>query len=414
MSNVNIPTPFRHLYDEVNVFRRTLEKDNQERRTNARVTHAKLSELDRIKEEFKTSRDVFNQTRHNEETVIKTKEYIKHIESTIIFIANTLNSRLQQINKSLVGEQIPIRIVLQESIVSAPPVSQKSVNMVLDAAQFLNLCANSLKVPYDGDSDKLQTFIDSIELIKTYQTGHEALALSFIKTRLTGRARSYITNEDSIENVVIKLKSVIKPESIDLAKAKLIGLEKRNKSTEVYVKELELLAGKLKDAYLTDGVPENVAEKYSIAEAKQAMIKNAAPSAKILIKASRPQSIQELLADFIDANTDTESLQLNFFRNNRGNFNGFSRQRGNRGNFRGNSNYQRGNNQYRGNNSNNWQGNFSAYSSRNSNNSRQSYSNNNSRRGQRGNTYNVRCVQSGNDRGPQSSGQSLGDLTNQE
>lgn len=370
--------PFRHTYEELNVFRRNLSKDNEERRKNNRVLKEKIEYLQGITDNFKLVREKFNQKEHDLELVARAKEYTKNIEGSI----NTISEILQK---------------------RSSDIANMPTNM--EAQTFLNLCSNSLKNPFNGDPGHLQSFIDSIELINQYQAGNEVLAVSFVKTRLTGKARDYITTENSIQAIANKLKSVIKPENKDFVKAKITNLTSRNKSVDAYATELETLAEKLKKAYLSDGVPPNVAEQYTVTELKSSVIKNVtSPTMKLLLKSQKPETVQDFLTHYIETNTDTDALQVNHFRNNRGKFYG---NRINRGNFHGNfRNYPRNNNSNsRYQNYRNYRDNSGNYHNNESRNNR-NYANN--RRGQQ-ETRNVRTYETGNENGPQAAGQSLRD-----
>lgn len=74
---------FRHLYDEIRVFKRNIDKDNQQRRENSQVINQKLVDLARIGSELDSLKVDFNKTPSSPEIVDQVKAYIKEISRTI-------------------------------------------------------------------------------------------------------------------------------------------------------------------------------------------------------------------------------------------------------------------------------------------------------------------------------------------
>ncbi|KAK9712761.1 hypothetical protein QE152_g24754 [Popillia japonica] len=117
---------------------------------------------------------------------------------------------------------------------------------------------------FDGSFDKLQSFLDSLALLQANSEGHADRALAFVKTRLTGKARELINDDMTIDDILKALKSNIKGESSKVVSAKLLNLKQNFKGTSKFATEIESLATSLKRAYITEGVPNVVAQMHPI------------------------------------------------------------------------------------------------------------------------------------------------------
>nr|CAH7734087.1 unnamed protein product [Callosobruchus chinensis] len=146
-----------------------------------------------------------------------------------------------------------------------------SVNMPLSAPKFFNLASKIVPAEFDGSEDKLNSFLDALTLLKANMETHEANAVAYVKTRLTGKARSIVGESGTLDEKKLKLKNGIKLESSQL---------------------LECLTQKLKQAYLSEGVPENVAEKYTTNTTVNALSANATSErVKIIMEAGNFNSV---------------------------------------------------------------------------------------------------------------------------
>jgi len=75
-------------------------------------------------------------------------------------------------------------------------------------------------------------------LVNSLKESHEALAVNLIKTKLKDHARNLIDNENSISEIVNKLKNKDKGESVDVISVKLLNLQQRQKTDNKYVQEV--------------------------------------------------------------------------------------------------------------------------------------------------------------------------------
>jgi len=100
-------------------------------------------------------------------------------------------------------------------------------------------------------------------LVNSLKESHEALAVNLIKIKLKGHARNLIDNENSISEIIEKLKNKVKGESVDVISAKLLNLQQRQKTANQYVQEVEKLAKAQEGSYINDGLSTELATQYS-------------------------------------------------------------------------------------------------------------------------------------------------------
>lgn len=155
--------------------------------------------------------------------------------------------------------------------------------MPITVTDFLS-AASKLVPNFDGNFINLQQFIDGINLVNLIKDTHEAVAVNLIKSKLTGTARNLITDENSISAIITKLQQSVKAESTQAVTAKLMNSKQSHKSTNDYAKEIEDLTKQLENAYISDGLPHNVAKTYSTQTAIKTITKNAkSEKAKLLM-----------------------------------------------------------------------------------------------------------------------------------
>jgi hypothetical protein len=246
---------------------------------------------------------------------------------------------------------------------------------------------------FDGTPENLLRFVDACEFVNDNKEGFENVAVRLIKTKLSGSARSFITTETTITEIINKLKTSIKPETTKVVTAKLMSLKQGNKSAADYVKSIEEMTASLKRAYISEGVSADLAESYTTDTVVKSITSNTTnEKLRTILQAGDFKNINEVNTKFLTISTDTANkAQILNFRGYR-NRNNYSRNtyRGNRGNF----NNRRGNYQGYGYGNNN-----SYYNNNNRNNSNYRGQSRNNYRGRNYNNNrhaNVRLVDSGN------------------
>lgn len=252
--------------------------------------------------------------------------------------------------------------------------------------EFLNF-ASKIIPDFDGKPENLRSFLDALTLLDSVKDVHELVAVNLIKTKLKGTARNLISNETTIEEVITTLSGTVKGDSVEVISAKLLNVRQGGKNANTYISEIDALTKSLESAYITDGLSQQLAQRYSTQAAVKAITRNATNErVKLIMESGTFSTMNEVTAKFVNSCTEAYGQQNSvlFTTSNQGN-------RSKRGS-RGRGNWQRrpsrgNNNNYRG----NGRGNF------NNNNNNNDYGNTNSNRGRNrqnnnGNRNNVRHV----------------------
>lgn len=171
--------------------------------------------------------------------------------------------------------------------------------------QFLNI-ASKLIPDFDGRAENLTAFLDALTLVDSIKESHDALAVNLIKTKLKGAARNLLTTENTIIEVVEKLKTSVKGESVNVLSAKLMNIRQMGKNTNAYAKEVEDMTKALEGAYISDGLPTEIAGKYSTQVAVKAIVRNAQNErVKMIIESGQFNNMNELMAKFVGSCTES-------------------------------------------------------------------------------------------------------------
>lgn len=265
-------------------------------------------------------------------------------------------------------------------------------NMADTVANFLTSAAKLLP-DFDGTYINLQRFIDAINLVNLIKSTHDEVAVSLIKSKLTGTARNLITTENTIAEIVAKLKSSIKSEDTQAVTAKLVNAKQNNKPTNEYVEEIETLTKQLEMAYISDGLSSEIAKKYSTQTAVKALTKNAkSDKAKLLLQAGNFNQLSDIVTKFVELSNEAEDV----FRINMVQYNPNYRNNPRRNSNRGSSRYNYRGRGGRDNNNNNQQQRRSYNQNRNYQRNRNNNQNqNNGRNGNR----NVRAIDAASENG---------------
>lgn len=221
-------------------------------------------------------------------------------------------------------------------------------NMTQTVVEFINT-ATRLIPEFDGKPENLRSFLDALSLLDTLKDTHEAVAINLIKTKLKGNARNLVENESTIQQIIGKLSSSVKGESVEVLSAKILNIRQNSKSANAYCSEIESLTRTLESAYISDGLSCELASKYSTQIAVKAMTKNCTiDRVKLIMEAGQFGNMNDAIGKFVSSCTEATGQQnaILYYKNKSNNNN----YRGGRGRFRGRSGYNRNNN----NNSNNY------------------------------------------------------------
>lgn len=83
-----------------------------------------------------------------------------------------------------------------------------------------------------------------------------------------------LSTERTIQEIKDKPSRTVKGESVEVLSAKLLNLQQKHKTANLYTQEVEQLTKALKGAYISDGLNPELANKYSTNQAVKAMTKN--------------------------------------------------------------------------------------------------------------------------------------------
>ena len=291
----------------------------------------------------------------NKIKIITSKCYALANKNGQVYLTNnilSLRDKLVGLFKHL-GLKIKIPITLENLIDVSIEDDDSDIEIEDNMAppstiEFIN--AYSKFVPeFDGKVSNLTRFLDALNFIDDNKETHENTAVRMIKTKLIGKARDYITDDDNtIKLIRDKLKNNIKGETTKSLNTKLLAVRQLNKTANEYVKEIEEITDSLKTAYITEGLTPSLAETYSTDCAVKAMIKNANnDKVKLLMEAGEFSDLNQAVTKFVSASTDTKSHSV-LYMSNRNFYNDRNRNNRNRRFFNNRNNgYNYNNNSFK-------------------------------------------------------------------
>lgn len=199
-----------------------------------------------------------------------------------------------------------------DTVNSSVNLSVINNDMALTEIDFCNFATKTIP-EFNGKPEELQRFIDALNLVKKNVTTFLGSAIEVIKTKLIGTARNYITNEDTIEAIILTLRANIKPESPQLIISKLNQLKQGNKTPNAYITEIEALTTSLKRAYITEGISVDIAERYTTQNALQSIKSNSTnEKVNIILEAGNFTTVTELSTKFLSVSNKQFKSQPNY------------------------------------------------------------------------------------------------------
>lgn len=272
--------------------------------------------------------------------------------------------------------------------------------MVLTRNEYHNMCTRTINAVFSGDPLGLQPFIDSIEALEELdETNTLGTTLKrCILMKLSGIARDCIPDDTNgqltVAQIKQKLKDTIKPEPSIVVEGRLLALKADRTNFSDFTKRVETLAEQLQRSLILEGMPFELANKYTIRNTVELCRSNTTMSGvKSVLSAKDFKDAKDVVAKFVtQSRTEAGEQQVLHYRANRMNYqnnrayhhnqrgrgnnfqqrnfngqnrggnnygrNGYHNNQQNRGNFRGRGNYRgNGQNNYRGNGYNNYRGN---------------------------------------------------------
>lgn len=318
--------------------------------------------------------------------------------SKLLFIDPTLLSS-QSFNTTTNSQSNPT--VDQQNFDIFNNSTDSNVDMAeLSAIEFLKLCSSTINKNFDGNPLSLQSFLDSISLLTVLAVNDisKNILLRFVLSKLEGKARECVTQQDTLDNVISQLKSKIKCENSKVIEGRMQALRADRVKLQDFSKQADELADSFRRALIMEGIPSHKAQDMAIEKTVE-MCRASARSdlTKAVISSTSFTDPKEVVAKFlVEINSEYKEKQVLAFRsqrnknyhnkNSRSFSNNYSNSRSNNLNSRQQNYNNRSNNysqntsfnsQNRQNSNRNFQ-NRSNYNPRNYNN-QQNYSNQNRR-----------------------------------
>lgn len=353
----------------------------------------------------------------NESDLESDSEKLKELETIQSVEIENLNDNFGSDNDDLSSslllssEGTPITEINNEIKSNRDIHSETEDNMThINKVEFLKLAASTVNKTFSGDPLSLQSFVDSIDLLKTFATNDElkTVLTTFTLAKLEGKAReAIIGTPGSVENIIETLKIKIKPDSSKIIEGKIRALRIDKMSLQDFSQKTDELAEAFKRALIIEGIPGNKAEEMTVEKTIEMCRGNARTDlVKSVLASSNFSNHKEVVSKFmVEINTQQTEKQVLTMRTSDGNgrkpfhknnkkFNNNNR---NSNNFRGHNrknNYRNGN-RYPNTNNNNTNSNNNGNNRYNNNGRNGNYRNNNYSDRNNGNGANIRIAGNG-------------------
>lgn len=178
----------------------------------------------------------------------------------------------------------------------------------MEPIKFIEL-ATKILPEFDGKFKNLQKFLDALNLLESLKETHENLAVQIIQTKISGTARISINDLTSIAAIADKLKTVIKGDSTDILVSKLMTAHQGSKPNSVYAQEIDELSKMLSNAYISDGLPPQIANKYAVQATVKALAKNLNNDrTRIIIEAATFDTIDQITEKIMSTDIHQSSV----------------------------------------------------------------------------------------------------------
>lgn len=243
----------------------------------------------------------------------------------------------------------------------------------MEGLDYLNKVSNLIQKKYDGEPEGLDAFIEQIEMLELVTpTNQNETMIKLIRSRCIGAAKRAlpIAADATVAQIKTALKSKIVPDTADVVLGRLMALNHDKTSLQTFQEKAEELSEKLEAAYISDGIPNDVAKKWVVKNTVEMCKASSRTSYVKTVMASTPfNDPRDVLAKFITEitsdNKDRKEATVLNMTSNRGRGghgrgrgrgqNGYQRQynNNNNGQYNNRRNYNNNNGQYR----NNWRGN---------------------------------------------------------
>lgn len=294
---------------------------------------------------------------------------------------------LTLINPTEITDPIPdnlLEVSIQNASILNASIDQSEDPTMTDlkTPDFLRLAAQTINKNYSGDPLALASFIDSIELLNTLATTDplKAVLISFVKSKLEGRAREALAPTDTTINLIITaLNTHIKPDSSRIIEGRILSLHLNNANPQDFSDKAEKLAESYRRSLILEGMSTAKATELTIDKTVELCRRNTRSDlVKSVLEATPFTNAKEVLAKLITQNTkvkqDQQILAFQAQNSSHQKSNPNSNKRFN--SSKPNPNFRQ-NNPHQNNRNNNYNGNFNNNRNHSNNNSNPRFQNNN-------------------------------------
>lgn len=233
----------------------------------------------------------------------------------------------------------------------------------LTPIDILKLVSTTINKNYSGDPLALQSFIDSVTLLKTIVTTEPLrnVLKQCILSKLEGKARECIVGEtNTIDEIIYLLKTKIKSEKSQVIEGRMQALRADRVSLQDFSQKAEELAENLRRSLIMEGITPEKAQEITVEKTVQMCRASARSDLAKSVLASTPfKEAKDVVAKFvIEINLENQEKQVLSLQQRKGNFRGNNRRSYNNTNnsnnvSNNNQNYQNYNNRSNFNNYNN-------------------------------------------------------------
>lgn len=190
-------------------------------------------------------------------------------------------------------DQDDLEIIQQQVIMSTE----------MSSTDFLKLASSHINKTYTGDPLGLNSFIDSINLLISLATTNtlRTLLLAFIKTKIDGRAREFISETDnSVELIKTALITNIKPDNSKVVEGRMLSLRLNVTNQQDFATKADELAEALRRSLIIEGMSHTKANEITIDKTIELCRANARSDlVKSVLEASTFNQPKEVIAKLL-------------------------------------------------------------------------------------------------------------------
>lgn len=295
--------------------------------------------------------------------------------------ANQANQANQQQNQ--VNQGIPVNQVnhLDPNLPNPPNPPDLNQNAPDQAntmppqtkSDFLKSAASILNYKFNGDFEKLETFLDDVDIVEgLVEAGSAeiaALCLKFVKSKCEGKAKEVLPDKiETVKDITDALTKHIAADSSKVIEGKMIALRVRRGDFSKFQEEAEKIAEQYRRSLRAEKITKDKANEMTVTKLQDICRRNAySDVVKSVISSSHFTTPKEVIAKFI---TESDTVRQEKASNNSSNRNNFPKKFNRQSNDNRNKNFNKNGNKSYSESSRNGQ---------NSNRNSRNYSNSNKR-----------------------------------